>query len=239
MMKKNLRTNPNEVKVGLFILIPLSIVLLFLIVKLGYSFSGGTIDVYLKVENISAIKEGTSVKLKGYDIGRVVELKPVYKPALHFLAKMRIKKNIELHEDCAAIIMNQNIIGDTVIDLRNPETKWKPLQNKDVIEGFEYVNLEAILQDVHTLLATITNTVNTLNLISSESRHNILSMTSNLNSSMESLNKILTSSEGDIISTVKTLKETMETVQEISVELKKRPFGFIMRGSKDDKKDPE
>lgn len=239
MIMKNLRTNPNEVKVGLFILIPLSILLLFFIVKLGYSLSGSTIDIYLKIENISSIKEGTSVKLKGYDIGRVVELKPVYKPALHFLAKMRIKKDIDLHEDCTAIIMNQNIIGDPLIELRNPERRGKPLQNKDVIEGFEYVNLEAILQDVHTLLATITNTVNTLNLITGESRQNILSMTSNLNSSMETLNKILTNSEGDIISTVKTLRATMETVQEISVELKKRPFGFIMRGSKDDKKGSE
>lgn len=125
-MKRNSRTNPNEVKVGFFILIPLSIVLLFFIVKLGYSLSGSTIDVYLKIENISAIKKGTSVKLKGYDIGRVVELKPVYKPALHFLAKMRIKKNIDLHEDCTAIIMNQNIIGDTVIELRNPERRGEP-----------------------------------------------------------------------------------------------------------------
>lgn len=113
------------------------------------------------------------------------------------------------------------------------------MQNGDVIDGFEYVNLEAILQDVHRLLATVTDTVNTLNLISNESRHNIQSMTSNLNSSMEALNKILTSSGGDIISTLKTLRETMETVQEISLELKKRPFGFIMRGSDDKKNDPK
>jgi len=221
--------------VGLFVFIPLAIVLLFFVVKLGYSLSGSTIDVYLKIENISAIKKGTAVKLKGYDIGRVVELTPVYRPSLHFLAKMRIQKDIDLHEDCSAIIMNQNIIGDTVVELRNPERKGKPLQDEDVIEGFEYVNLEAILQDVHRLLATITDTVNTLNLISNESRSNIQSMTSNLNSSMESLNKILSSSENDIISTVKTFRETSETIQEISLELKKRPFGFIMRGSEDKK----
>ncbi len=235
MMKRNSRTNPNELKVGLFVFIPLSIVLLFFIVKLGYSLSGSTIDVYLKIENISAIKKGTAVKLKGYDIGRVVELTPVYKPSLHFLAKMRIQKDIDLHEDCSAIIMNQNIIGDTVIELRNPERRGEPLRDQDVIEGFEYVNLEAILQDVHKLLATITDTVNTLNLISNESRANIQSMTTNLNSSMESLNKILTSSENDIISTVKTFRETSETINEISLELKKRPFGFIMRGSEDKK----
>lgn len=235
MMKRNSRTNPNELKVGLFIIIPLAIVLLFFILKLGYSLSGTTIDVYLKVENISSIKKGTSVKLNGYDIGRVVELTPVYRPSLHFLAKMRIKKNIELHEDCAAIIMNQNIIGDTVIELRNPERRGEPLQNEDVIEGFEYVNLESILQDVHGLLATVNDTINTLNLISNESRYNIQSLTSSLSSSMETLNKILTSSEGDIISTIKTLRETSETIQEISIELKKRPFGFIMRGSEDKK----
>lgn len=234
-MKRDSQTNPNELKVGLFILIPLTIVLLFFIVKLGYSLSGATIDVYLKVENISSIKKGTSVKLNGYDIGRVVELTPVYRPSLHFLAKMRIKKNIDLHEDCAAIIMNQNIIGDAVIELRNPERKGEPLQNKDVIEGFEYVNLQSILQDVHGLLATVNNAVNTLNLISNESRYNIQSLTSSLSSSMETLNKILTSSEGDIISTIKTLRETSQTIQEISIELKKRPFGFIMRGSDDNK----
>jgi ABC-type transporter Mla subunit MlaD len=234
-MKRNSRTNPNELKVGLFVFIPLAIVLLFFVVKLGYSLSGSTIDVYLKIENISAIKKGTAVQLKGYDIGRVVELTPVFRPSLHFLATMRIKKDIDLHEDCSAIIMNQNIIGDTVVELRNPERKGEPLRDLDVIEGFEYVNLEAILQDVHKLLATITDTVNTLNLISNESRANIQSMTSNLNSSMESLNKILTSSENDIISTVKTFRETSETIQEISLELKKRPFGFIMRGSEDKK----
>ncbi len=232
-MKRNSRTNPNELKVGLFVFIPLAIVLLFFVVKLGYSLSGSTIDVYLKIENISAIKKGTAVKLKGYDVGRIVELSPVYRPSLHFLAKMRIKSNINLHEDCSAIIMNQNIIGDTVIELRNPERSGNPLREGDVIEGFEYVNLEAILQDVHRLLATITDTINVLQTISNESRFNIQSMTANLNSSMETVNKILASSEGDIVSTVKTFRETAETIQEISLELKKRPFGFIMKGSKE------
>jgi ABC-type transporter Mla subunit MlaD len=74
-MKKFTLKNPNEFRVGLFILIPVIILILFIILKLGYSLSGSTIDVYLKIDNISAIKKGTAIKLKGYDIGRVVELK--------------------------------------------------------------------------------------------------------------------------------------------------------------------
>ena len=84
----------------------------FIILKLGYSFASTTYDVYLKVDSIKSIKEGTAVKVKGYTIGRVVGIEPVYKPALHFLAIMRIKNEIDIFEGCSAIIQNQNIIGD-------------------------------------------------------------------------------------------------------------------------------
>jgi ABC-type transporter Mla subunit MlaD len=36
------------------------------------------------------------VKVKGYTIGRVVEIKPAYEPNLHFLARMRVNNEIAL-----------------------------------------------------------------------------------------------------------------------------------------------
>ncbi len=231
-MKKFSFKNPNELKVGLFIIIPVIILLLFAILKLGYSLSGSTIDVYLKIDNISAIKKGTAVKLKGYDIGRVVELRPVYKPGLHFLATMRIKSDIDLHEDCSAIILNQNIIGDTVVEMRNPERKGMPLRNGDVIEGLEYVNLEAILRDVHNLLNTITDTVSVVKDISIDSKQNIRGLLTNLGTSITSVNSILADSQKDIPAILHSFRETAKIVNEISVEFKKRPMGFILSGEK-------
>jgi ABC-type transporter Mla subunit MlaD len=229
--------NPNEFKVGIFIIVPVLILFIFVILKLGYSLSGSTIDVYLKIDNISAIKKGTAVKLKGYDIGRVVELRPVYKPGLHFLATMRIKSDIDLHEDCSAIILNQNIIGDTVVEMRNPERKGMPLRNGDVIEGLEYVNLEAILRDVHNLLNTITDTVSVVKDISIDSKQNIRGLLTNLGSSITSVNSILADSQRDIPAILQSFRETAKIVNEISVEFKKRPMGFILSGEKDgDKK---
>jgi len=235
-MKKISFKNPNELKVGIFILVPVIILFLFVILKLGYSLSSSTIDVYLKIDNISAIKKGTAIKLKGYDIGRVVELRPVYKPGLHFLATMRIQKDIDLHEDCSAIILNQNIIGDTVVEMRNPERKGSPLLNGDVIEGLEYVNLEAILKDVHNLLITVTDTVNVVKDISVDSRQNIKGLLTNLGTSITSVNSLLADTQKDVPSILQSFRETAKVVQEISVEFKKHPVKFMLSGE-DEKKE--
>ena len=235
-MKKISFKNPNELRVGVFILIPVIMLLLFVILKLGYSLSGSTIDVYLKIDNISAIKKGTAIKLKGYDIGRVVELRPVYKPALHFLATMRIKSDIDLHEDCSAIILNQNIIGDTVVEMRNPERKGSPLRNGDVIEGLEYVNLEAILRDVHNLLNTITDTVNIYKDISADSKQNIKGLITDLGTSVSGVNSLLADTQKDLPSILQSFRETSKIVQEISAEFKKHPVKFMLSGEKDEDK---
>jgi ABC-type transporter Mla subunit MlaD len=232
-MKIKNHGNPNELKVGIFILVPVVIIALFIILKLGISFLDSTIDVYLKVDNISNIKKGTSIKLKGYEIGRVVELQPVYKPELHFLATMRIIKNIELNENCSAVILNQNIIGDTVIEIKNSDKKGMPLKNGDVIEGLEYVNLETVLNDVHKLLAGATETINNLKDISFESKQNIKGLIANLESSAASTSSILADSQKEVPAILESLRETTKAANEISTEFKKGPVKFILSGSSD------
>ncbi len=219
----------NELRVAVFILIPLVILLMFVTLKLGYSLASSTIDVYLKIDSLTSIKEGTQVKVKGYTIGRVIDIKPVYKPALHFLAVMRIKKDIEIYEDCSAIIQNQNIIGDPVIEIRNTEKKGELLADHSVVEGIEYVNLEAILQDVHALLTTLTSTVNVIRDISIESKGNLRTLVANLSNSVATINGILSSSQKDILAILASFRETAKTMNEISEELKKHPVKFLFK----------
>ncbi|MDY6935942.1 MAG: MlaD family protein [Spirochaetota bacterium] len=227
-----MKLEKNESRVGIFILLPIIILLLFIMLKLGYSLASDTIDVYLKIDNITSIKEGTQVKIKGYTIGRVVDIKPVYKPSLHFLALMRIKDNIELFEDCSAIIQNQNIIGEPVIEIRNPERKGNPLKDGSVVEGIEYVNLEVILHDVHVLLTTLSETADVIKGISIESRGNLRSLISNLSTSVSTINQILLISQKDIISILSSFRATAKTMNEISEELKKHPVKFLFKGKK-------
>lgn len=223
------KRNKNELRVGLFLLIPIVIMLIIIMLKLGYSIASSTMDVYLKVDTLTSVKNGTSVIIKGYTIGRVVEIKPIYKPELHFLATMRINRDIELFEDCSAVIQNQNVLGDPSIEIRNPERRTSPLLDGDVIEGIEYAGLNAILQDVHEVLSKLATTVGGVNQIVLESRSNLHSLTMNLSSSVANVNKILEGSQKDILAMLKSFRATANTMQEISEELKKHPVKFLFK----------
>lgn len=227
LLKLNLKR--TEMKVGLFILFPFVVLVAVVLFKLGYSLSSTTFDVYLKIDNIKAIKVGTSVKVKGFEIGRVVDIRPVYKPSLHFLALMRVTNKIALYEDCSAIIQNQNVIGDAMIEIRNPENPGPLVQNGDVLEGIEFVNIEALLQDVHSLLATATNTMSVVKDISVESKGNIRRLTSDLSSSMGTINNMLASSQKDFGEIMTSFRKTALTMEEISQELKAHPMKFITK----------
>ncbi|HPQ55444.1 MAG TPA: MlaD family protein [Spirochaetota bacterium] len=224
-----MKLEKNELRVAIFILIPAALLLIFVLLKLGYSVASSTTDIYLKVDNISSIKKGTLVKIKGYTVGRVVEIIPVYKPALHFLAVMRLQREIQLYENCTAVIQNQNIIGDPVIELKNPERIGIALGDGAVIEGIELVNLEVVLQDIHVLLNTLSGTASVIREISSESKGNLRNLLGNLSSTAATFSSMMNSSQQDIVETLKTFKKTAQTMDEISVELKKHPVKFLFK----------
>ena len=230
------KVNKNEFRVGLLLIVPIVVIVLFVIVKFGYSIAGRTIDVYLKVDSISALKNGTAVKMKGYTLGRVVDLQPYYEPDLYFLATLRLKADVKLSENCTAVIQNQNIVGNPIINIKNSMVKGKFIQNGDVIEGIEYVNLESVLQDVHLLLSSLTDTVGVIKKISVESRRNIRTLGANLANSMASLDSILKGSKADILATLKSFRQTAIVLNQISKELKKHPMSFILSGKDEDKK---
>ncbi|MCL1912026.1 MAG: MlaD family protein [Leptospirales bacterium] len=222
--------NKNELRVGLFLITPLAIMLIVITLKLGYSLVSSTMDIYLKIDSISSIKDGTSVIVKGYRIGRIVDIRPVFKPELHFLATMRVTKDIELFEGCSVIIRNQNILGDAVIEIRNAENQTLPIQNNDVLEGIELVSLNAIMQQAHDLLEGLGSTVSGINRMLVDSRSNINVLTTNLASSVGHINNILHDSQKDILEMLRSFRATAATMEEISVELKKHPIKFLLKG---------
>ena len=125
-----------------------------------------------------------------------------------------------------------DVIGDPVIDIRNPEKKGELLRAGSVIEGIEYVNLEAILQDVHALLATLQGTVGVIRDISLDSRSNLRTLLANLSGSMATVNDLLVNSQKDILEILTSFRQTAKTMNEISEELKKHPVKFLFKGQK-------
>jgi ABC-type transporter Mla subunit MlaD len=219
-----------EYKVGLFVLIPAIVIIFFIVVKLGYSLSTSTMDVYVKVNSITSLKKGTPVQIKGYQLGRVVDIRPLFKPALHFLATLRIRKDIELYEDCAAIVANKNVIGDPVVELRNPERKGAFLREGDVIEGIESGNIEDIMAKVNTLLTELTAIVTVYRQVSQDSKQDIRKLIISLSESMANINPILQNSQKDIIEIIGSMRKTSQTLDEVATEIKKNPMKFLFQG---------
>ena len=224
-----MKRNKIELRVGLFLITPLTIMMIIIMLKLGYSLVSSTMDIYLKVDSISSIKDGTPVMVKGYRIGRVVNIRPVFKPELHFLATMRITRDIELFEGCSVIIRNQNILGDAVVEIRNAENQTLPIQNNDVVEGIELVSLNAIMQQAHDLLGGLNSTIGGINRMLVDSRSNVNVLTTNLASSVGHINNILQDSQKDILEMLRSFRATATTMEEISVELKKHPVKFLFK----------
>ncbi|HNX58813.1 MAG TPA: hypothetical protein PKK43_06925, partial [Spirochaetota bacterium] len=129
----------------------------------------------------------------------------------------------------SAIIQNQNVIGDPVIEIRNPDHKEGKLQSGDVLEGVEYVNIEALLQDVHMLLANANGTVSAFKDLATDSRGNIRTATQDLATSMATVNAVLANSQKDIADILVSFKKTANTFDEMSKEMKEHPLKFIMK----------
>ena len=226
---RKLPKNKHELKVGLFVVTPIVLLLLIIMLKLGYSLASSTMDIYMKVETLSSVKDGTAIMIKGYHIGRIVDIRPVFKPELHFLATLRISKDIELREDCSVIIKNQRVLGDTVVEIRNSDNLLPPLQNGDVVEGIEMVSLDTIMQQVNNLLGGLNTTVSGVNSMIGDSRSNVSSLTANLSGTVGKLNMILEDSQKDILEMLKSFRTTAATMEEISQELKKHPMKFLLK----------
>lgn len=223
----------TEARVGLFVLVPALVIVLFVLVKLGYSLSMSTMDVYLRVNSITSLQKGTPVQIKGYQLGRVVDVRPLFRPALHFVATLRIRKDIELYEDCAAVVTNLNIIGEPVVELRNPEKKGALLREGDMIEGIEYGSIEEILAKVNNLLNEVTALVAVYREVSQESRTDLRKLVTGLSDSVNAINAILQSSQKDIITIIGSMRKTSQTLDEVATEIKKHPMKFLFGGKKE------
>ncbi|HOD14274.1 MAG TPA: MlaD family protein [Spirochaetota bacterium] len=222
----------TEFRVGLFAIIPVALIVMVILVNLGYSLASSTIDVYVKVNSITSLQKGTPVQVKGYRLGRVVEIRPIFKPALHFLATLRIRKDIELYEDCAAVITNQNLIGDPVVELRNPEAKGAFLREGDVLEGIESGSIEDIMAKVNTLLTEATTIMTLYREVSQESRGDLRRLVVSLADSVANVNNVIQNSQKDIIDIIGSMRKTAQTLDEVSAEIKKNPMKFLFQGKK-------
>lgn len=156
-------TKINFFKIGLFV-IALVISLLILVFWLGkFGFEKKKFDeyqIYFK-ESVSGLNIGSSIKYKGFEVGKVSEIKLNPLNSEEIQLNIVIKKGTPIKEDNYAVLGNLGITGLKYIELKGGSNDSKLLQEDE--NGFRIISSKT--SDLTTLVDSTTDLTNELTLV--------------------------------------------------------------------------
>lgn len=218
-MRIRKKDQSNVVKVGIFIA-GLTAVLMVMIASIGKenSIFEPKIDIRARVANVSNLKPGSYVELKGIRVGAVTAINIVSEEEVEITMTILKKELKWIKEDSKVSISTAGLVGDKFVEIykgTKDARTFKP--NKDVLLSEDLTDLKKIMTKgdsiatvtdrimvkLDTILynlgdgKTVVDTVNNLNKASSNlekltsdlQKANMGQMVSNVNASMMSLNK--------------------------------------------------
>lgn len=218
-MRIRKKDQSNVVKVGIFIA-GLTAVLMVMIASIGKenSIFEPKIDIKARVANVSNLKPGSYVELKGIRVGAVTAINIVSEEEVEITMTILKKELKWIKEDSKVSISTAGLVGDKFVEIykgTKDARTFKP--NKDVLLSEDLTDLKKIMTKgdsiatvtdrimvkLDTILynlgdgKTVVDTVNNLNKASSNlekltsdlHKANMGQMVSNVNASMMSLNK--------------------------------------------------
>ncbi|WP_408097903.1 MlaD family protein [Peredibacter sp. HCB2-198] len=218
-MRVRKKDQSNLVKVGIF-LASLIVVLMIMIMSIGKENSvfEKKVDIRALVGNVSALKQGSYVELKGIRIGTVSSINIVSEDEVEIIMTILERELQWIKKDSKISISTAGLVGDKYVEIYNgtkEAAKFDP--NSDVLESEEATDIKRILTKGETIAdttakimtkldhilvklgdgKTVVDTVQTLN----KASHNLEAVTSelkdaklgqmvtNVNSSMANFNK--------------------------------------------------
>lgn len=218
-MRIRKKDQSNVVKVGIFIA-GLTAVLMIMIASIGKenSIFDSKVDIVARVANVSNLKPGSYVELKGIRIGTVSAINIVSEEEVEITMTILEKELKWIKEDSKVSISTAGLVGDKFVEIYKGTKEARTFKpNKDVLLSEDLTDLKKIMTKgdsiatvtdrimlkLDTILynlgdgKTVVDTVNNLNKASSNlekltadlQKANMGQMVSNVNASMMSLNK--------------------------------------------------
>jgi phospholipid/cholesterol/gamma-HCH transport system substrate-binding protein len=153
----------KEIKVGIFVLICLSLLALLLIqFGKGTTFFKPTYTIILTANNVAGLKPRSTVYMAGVPVGTVkkIQLNPDGKGVTIFL---RIYEQYVIRKDAKFVIEQSGFLGDQYVDIYPGENKAEPFQNNDTAAVQEPFNLQEVARSASDLIQRVDKTVKNLN----------------------------------------------------------------------------
>lgn len=216
-----------DIFTGFFILIGLGATILTLLMIIAYNVISDRERYILRMERLAGVKKGTQIRIKNFPVGEVGKVIPIYGSSVYFKAEIYIDRELSLYKGTRVNITNQNVIGDTVIELY-PVTHGKyRLKRGDTLFATNIVNLDEMLTKISTLVDNVNIVVESFSDISGESGLQLRVLLANLNRSILRVNSMLASSEGDMLAILRNLTSTTATLDSFTKEFAADPWKVL------------
>ena len=207
-MRTRKKDKRNLVKVGAF-LSGLTAVLMFMVMSIGNENSVFAPKVYIRaqVENVSNLKTGSYVELKGIRVGAVTDIRIISDELVEITAKILRSELKWIRQDSKVEINNAGLVGDKYLDILTG-SKESPEFNpeKDILTPSNATGLKKLMEKGESI-ATVTD--------------RILKRVDNVLEKLENGEKI---AEG-----MNSLSKTAQNLESITKELKDAKIGVMAK----------
>lgn len=210
----------NETKVGVLTITALTILIL------GFNFLKGK-DLFKKSKRIYAVfndlgslSKSNEVKINGYVIGSVFEIKTKDKDMSGIVASISLTQDVNIPVDSKALISTPLVGASFIVIEKGSSTEY--LQNGDTLTTRVDVGilddvkaqLTPTLTKVRSSLDTLNSVLDNVNkLLSSGNRNNIEQTLANLNQASSALNGLLDNQTGVLAKTLNNAKDLTESLK--------------------------
>lgn len=217
----------NDIFTGLFVLVGTVFGLSVLLFIAGYNLLDDRTVYWVRFEKLAGVKKGTQLKIKNFTVGEVKEVVPIYGTDLYFKARVLVNKEFVIYQGTRVNITNQNVIGDTVLDLMPSLVKKYPLKPHDTLFATNVTNLDQMVSQISQLIATVNKMVETFGALAGDNKTDLKLLLTNLNGSITRVNALLDASQGEIVAIMRNIRSTSMTLDKFTKEMAANPWKLL------------
>lgn len=217
----------NDIFTGLFVLVGSVFGLTVLLFIAGYNLLDDRKEYWVRFEKLAGVKKGTQIKIKNFTIGEVKEVLPIYGTDLHFKALALVDPEFVIYQGTTVNITNQNVIGDTILDLTPSLVKKYPLKQHDTLFATNVTNLDQMVSQISNLVSTVNKMVETFGALAGDNKTDVKMLLTNLNGSITRVNGLLDASQGEIVAIMRNIRSTSTTLDKFTKDMAENPWKIL------------
>ena len=158
--------NNLEIRVGLFVLVGLVILVLFVFSIGDYYFYKPGYHLRVTFQSANAIVKGAPVQYAGVGVGKVDDIRVIYEGnplEPHVELAVWLPQHVRVLADDRATISTFGLLGEKYLDILPSYGKGPVLKEGDVLIGTASVSTEELTQQANRVLEQLGATLNTVN----------------------------------------------------------------------------